>query len=285
MPILTAEELVQNLPRPFRGKITRSIAKGVMHLLSVDKVNAMYDRVADKKGPDFTKALLEDQNIRYRIGNADRLDQLPDGPFITISNHPYGHLDGIILVDIFGHLRPDFKVMVNALISRIRAMGQNFITVVPIGKKRTEAKAESISGVRETMQHLQDGGCVGFFPSGAVSDLSLKEKCVRDREWTEAAIKQIRHAKVPIVPVRFFDGNSKFYYRLGAFLGPAIRLLRLPTEATNKKNTEPRVGIGEIISVERQKECTSLEEFGRMLRESVYGMSLPENWSYPKENR
>ena len=48
--------------------------------------------------------MLKDVRTDYRIGNPERLDMLPDGPFITISNHPYGGLDGIILIDLFGHI-------------------------------------------------------------------------------------------------------------------------------------------------------------------------------------
>lgn len=91
-------------------------------MLAIDKVNDLYDRNSDRQGPDFARAVLEDIGVGYEILNADVLQRLPDGPFITISNHPYGHIDGVMLVDIFGHIRPDFKVMVNKFLGRIETL-------------------------------------------------------------------------------------------------------------------------------------------------------------------
>ena len=193
-----------------RGKRGASLVKKLMHLASVDKVNDLYDRNCQWQGADFAGALLRDIGIDFLIGNPQRLETLPEGPFITVSNHPYGHLDGITLIDVLGHVRPDYKVMVNEILAHIRAMSPNFINVVPKGDKETEPKASSLGGVRETLGHLRDGHAVGFFPSGAVSDLSLKDRCIRDREWQMPVLRLIQKAGVPVVPIRFFDRNSLF---------------------------------------------------------------------------
>ena len=259
------------------GKIGRKLIEMAMHSLRLDAVNALYDRNAACKGAEFAKALFDDQGISLKIGNPRRLLSLPQGAFITVSNHPYGHIDGIALIDIFAHLRPDFKVMVNSIISRIKTLEENLITVVPTGRERTAPKTESINGVREVLNSIRSGSPVGFFPSGAVSDLSIRDKCIRDRQWQEPALKLIRKAEVPVIPVRFFDRSSNFYYLLG-LISSSVRLLRLPSEVLNKGGQAIRIGIGETIPVERQRECGSLEEFGTMLRESVYSMPLPEEW-------
>ena len=89
-------------------------------MLSIDKVNDLYDHNSSVTGPDFARAVLKDIGVEYEVLNKDVLKHLPDGAFITISNHPYGHIDGVMLVDLFGHIRPDFKVMVNKFLGRIR---------------------------------------------------------------------------------------------------------------------------------------------------------------------
>jgi putative hemolysin len=196
-------------------------------------------------------------------------DLIPDGAFITISNHPCGHIDGISLIDLFGHIRPDYKVMVNQFLGRIEALSDNFICVTPTGSERNSPTKESIQGIKDSVAHIRNGGVLGVFPSGAVSDLSLKDGCIRDREWQEPLLRLIKKLNVPIVPVHFVDRNSNFYYFLG-LIGWKVRLLRLVTEVFNKRGKRTRIAIGEIISPERQDEFNDLYSFGAFLRNKVY---------------
>lgn len=277
MPLLSVKDM-EHMSRLFRGRLGNAIAGGLIHILSIDRVNKLYDSNIDMKGPDFAAAVLNDVGFEYQIGVADdpslRLaDILPSGPFITISNHPCGHLDGVSLVDIFGHIRPDYKVMVNRILARVKPLEGNFIEVTPVGNERKTPTAASISGVKEALRHLRDGGSLGLFPSGAVSDLSLKERCIRDRQWQEAVIRLIMKAEVPVVPVRFFDGNSAFYYSLG-LIDWRVRLLRLPAEVFNKRGKTMHIGVGRPISVRQQKQYgKDVEAFRDFLRNSVYGMT------------
>lgn len=270
MPLLTVEELDRNF-RSFRGKCGNDLARRLMGALSIDKVNDLYDRNCMNKGPDFTRSVLGELGVEYEIINPHILEELPHGPFITISNHPYGGIDGLILVDIFGHLRKDYKVMVNRFLGRIQALEQNFICVTPTGKERTVPTDESISGIREALRHVRTGHSLGIFPSGAVSDLSLKECCIRDREWQEPVIRLIRKLKVPVVPVAFLDRNSDFYYSLG-LIDWKVRLLRLPSEVFNKRKKRTRVALGPVIAPEKQAEYVDLNEFAEFLRASVYDL-------------
>lgn len=282
MPLLSKEEL-EGMTPVFRGKVGNALAECLMRMLDVDELNALYDRLQEHSGPDFASAVLNDIGIDVSIGYAPGADAdlgaiLPEGPFITISNHPCGHVDGVALVDLFGHLRPDYKVMVNRILGRVKNLESNFISVTPTGNQRTAATAASISGVKAALQHLRDGGALGLFPSGAVSDLSIRDRCVRDREWQEPVIRLIRKAKVPILPVRFFDGNSSFYYSLG-LIDWRVRLLRLPSEVFNKRGKRFRVGIGPLIPVEVQDGFDKdIEGFSAFLRSSVYDMPLPEKF-------
>ena len=273
MPVISVEEAQRLLPK-LDSKAGAALIRRLMHLAAVDRVNDLYDRNCQHRGPDFADGILRDIGVDYQVGNAERLQQLPEGAFITVSNHPYGHVDGMVLVDLFAHLRADYKVMVNQILGHIQALSPNFIKVIPTGNEKTGPKAASLNGVRETLAHLREGHPMGFFPSGAVSDLSLKDHAIRDRQWQEPVLRLIQKAGVPVIPVRFFDRNSLFFYRLG-LIDWKVRLLRLCWEVTNKKGKDVRIGIGEAISVERQKACATLEEFGQLLRSSVYDMPLP----------
>ena len=84
-------------------------------------------------------------------------------------------------------------------------------------------------------------------------------------------------AKVPILPIRFFDRNSALFSLLG-LVSWKIRTLRLPHEIINKKNSAIRIGVGNILTLEEQSKYENAEDFGKWLRESVYGMPKPEKF-------
>lgn len=276
MPLLTIEEL-ETLSPAFRGKAGNALGKGLMKMLSVDRVNDLYDRNMSLKGPAFARAVLDDLGIHPEVSFAEGF-VLPEGPFITVSNHPCGHIDGVALVDVFARMRPDYKVMVNRMLSRVEALGDNFIPVTPTGSVRTAPTAASVRGVKAALAHIRAGGALGLFPSGAVSDLDIaaavglrksSEPAVRDREWQEAVIRLVMKAGVPVVPVRFFDGNSRFYYSLG-LIDWRVRLLRLLPEVFNKGGRPFRIGVGPVISVGEQP--GSVDALRALLRSAVYGM-------------
>ena len=279
MVVITPQDAAERFPSVFKGR------KWLFHLAAwltgIDKVNAVHDRV-DKAGtaygPAFAKALMEDIEIDFRIGHAERLSNLPEGPFIVIANHVYGHIDGICLLDIFGEKRPATKVMVNEMLTWIPGLAPSFIAVNPTVGARKTASATSINGVKNALLQLKSGEPLCIFPSGAVADLKPRERwTLCEREWQDAAIRLIQKARVPVIPVRFFDRNSRFYYALG-LLDYRIRFVRLFHEMFNKHGQTPRMGIGEVISVQEQEKYTDLQEFKAFLRSSVYDMPLPESF-------
>jgi putative hemolysin len=268
------ENYFESVSSFFRGEKGFKRAQLFMRLFSIDRVNWVYDRSGCYSGARFASSLLNDLGVNYVIGNSERLKQLPDGAFITISNHPYGGIDGIMLIDLMAGIRPDYKLMVNKMLSLVKTMAENFISVTPTGSKKTGITSASIQGVRETLTCLKGGHPVGFFPSGAVSDFSLKDMRIRDRKWQTSIIHLIKSVKVPILPIRFFDTNSKFFYFLG-LINWRIRSLRQPAELFNKRGQKHRIGIGNIISVKEQDNYNDISTFGAFLRKIIYEMPVP----------
>lgn len=272
MPLLSANEL-ENTSVIFKGKTGHSIAELLIRLFNINKINNLYDRHRASSGPEFAADILHDIGTDIIVKDiASSLESIQQGPFITISNHPCGHIDGISLIDIFGHIRPDYKLMVNGILSRIENLNDNFISVIPLGNTRTSPTATSIRGLKTAMQHVRNGHPLGIFPSGAVSDLKLWKGTIEDREWQLPTIRFIRKARVPIIPVRFHDGNSPLYYSLG-LISWKLRLLRLPSEVFNKKDKPFRITIGNVITVEEQDVYgEDLNGFSKFLRSKVYDL-------------
>ncbi|MBD5291581.1 MAG: hypothetical protein HDS24_05915 [Bacteroides sp.] len=248
------------------------IVKALMHWLIIDKCNEVHSRYCYETGVKFSNLLIDEAyHIRKRIDNEDVLDMFPSAPFITVSNHPLGALDGIMLIDIIGRHRPDFRVMVNMFLNYISAMRPSFIAVDPSKSDDPEKKRVTMDGIREAMRHVREGHPIGFFPAGAVSKID-RTLHIRDRQWQPSIIRLIKQLKVPVIPVYFHDHNSTFFNILG-LIDWRLRTLRLPRELFNKTGREMHVSFGNPISVEKQAEFSDLESFGRFLRQQTYSLS------------
>jgi putative hemolysin len=260
--------------RIFRGRVGHWLAETIIRFLAIDRVNQVCDHSSAYKGVEFASRLLDDLDVDYMVGPPERLGFLPEGTFIIVSNHPYGGLDGVILIDLVGRIRPDIRFMVNKILSKFKTLNDNIISVTPTGARKSNVTAESIKGMRETLRLIREGHPVGFFPSGAVSDFRMKDFRIKDRDWQNSILHLIHAAKVPIVPIRFFGANSPFFYFLG-LIHWKVRTWRLPYEIFNKKANKVRVGIGDIISVEEQNKFSDYMSLGAYLRKTVYEMPKP----------
>ena len=245
----------------------------LLHFLSVDKVNRVHANCCDTPGPEFARRLLFDEfRLTLRIDNEQILDNLPERAFITVSNHPFGALDGIALIHIIGSRRPEFKVLVNMILNQITAMRPNFIAVDPLASTDPSKRSVSVNGIRQALRQLSDGNPVGFFPAGAMSKTTLRHG-LQDREWQKSVLQIIHRAKVPVIPIFFHGGNSWWCNLLGHICWPA-RSLRLPAEVFRKVGTEIHISVGDPISpAEQALHAVTPETLGKFLREKTYELS------------
>ena len=250
-----------------KGK--RRLVEGLIHFLSIDKCNDMHSRLCDTPGPDFCRRMLDELDIKLKIDNAELLDNLPEGPFVTVSNHPFGALDGVTLIDLIGSRRPEFKVMVNMTLNYISALRPSFIAVDSLASDDPVKKAVSVRGIKEAMSRIRNGHPVGFFPAGAVANLNGHLR-LEDREWQPTVIRLIKKMNVPVIPIYFHGSNSWWFNFLG-IVSWQLRTLRLPAEIFKKAHKTIHISIGNPISVEEQNAHSgSLEELGLFLREKTF---------------
>jgi len=261
---------IQNFSPFFKSKLGVILAENILRWLSFDKVNRIHSNHCHLRGAAFTSGMLSDplMDVKYKIHNEERLDTLPEGAFITVSNHPIGSLDGIILIDIFASRRPDFKVMVNGVLTKINAMADNFISVTPKTDDNILPNPANVNGVRLSLGRLKDGHPMGFFPAGAMSFINRKGQ-ICDLPWVHSVIRLIRKAKVPVYPVYFDCRNSGFFYLLGK-ISWKIRTLRVAYEAFNKRGKTLDVYIGEPIPAQVIRQTANDEELAGFLYNKTY---------------
>ncbi|MDE6461893.1 MAG: lysophospholipid acyltransferase family protein [Muribaculaceae bacterium] len=259
---------IMNIIKPLDGH--PRLANALIRLLSLDKVNRAHGACCDTPGARFTERLLFEQfNNTLRIDGQETLDNLPQGPFITVSNHPFGALDGIVLIHLIASRRPEFKVMVNMFLNHISAMRPNFIAVDPMAQNDPAKRAVSVNGIRQALRQLQQGEPVGFFPAGAMSKIDWRGR-LQDRPWQDSVLQIIYRAGVPVIPIYFHGSNSWWFNLLGHICWPA-RTLCLPSEVFRKNGKEIHVSVGRPITVSEQMlHHGSPRELGDFLRARTY---------------
>jgi putative hemolysin len=266
MGLVTAKEVAKAINLERYGFFGTFMGWMLMKITQLSSINAFYEKHKHLEGKPFLDAILEHYEIDFEIPEED-IKRLPkDGAFITISNHPLGGIDGILLLKLLLQHREDFKIIANFLLHRVEPLAPFILPVNPF-ENHKDAKS-SISGFKSALQHLNDGHPLGIFPAGEVS--TYKDgKLIVDKPWEEAALKLIRKAEVPVVPIYFHAKNSKLFYSLSK-INDIFRTAKLPSELTTQRNRAIKVRIGQPISLAAQNENDTLEDFADLLRRKTY---------------
>ena len=246
-----------------------SAARVLMTVLRINKINKLYDDIRHFRGMDFIDALIEKLQLEYEVSEEEVKKVPAEGPFIIVANHPYGGIDGMLLVKVLEHYRSDVKVMSNFILNKLEPVSSYMLPVNPF-ERRKEA-ASSIMGIKMALEHLKEGGVLCIFPAGEVSSYNEDNYGIADREWQYPAMRMIKKARVPVVPVYFQGSNSRLFHILG-LIHPTLRTVRLPAEVFNKKHKKIRIRVGNPVSVKEQDTITDISTYGRYLRAKTYAL-------------
>jgi|WetSurSiteA1Bulk_404760.scaffolds.fasta_scaffold10495_2 putative hemolysin len=267
MKLLTSRELAQasNLNTPGGMFISETL----MQIFRYNKVNKIYSSAYDSDPAVFINSILDHLDIRYEVPEKD-LDNLPaEGPFITVSNHPFGGIDALILLKILTAHRSDVKVAANFVLQNIDPLKDHILPVDPVERPR-EFKA-AFKGMMEALNYVREGHVVAVFPAGEVSTYQTESNLIVDCEWQETVLRLIRMAQVPVVPVYFHGTNSRWYHILGR-IHPLLRTAKLASELINKRHKIIPVRIGRPVTIREQDEFQDIARFGRYLRARTYSL-------------
>jgi len=271
MGLVTAKEVAKAINVDKYGFLGTFSGWILMKILKISNLNKVYDRNRHLKDVAFLNGILDDLQIKFEIPEED-LKRLPkDGAYITISNHPLGGIDGVLLLKLMLEREPNFKIIANFLLHRIEPLKKYIMPVNPF-ENHKDAKS-SVVGIKETLRHLSDGKPLGMFPAGEVS--TYKDgKLKVDKPWEEGAIKVIRKAQVPVIPIYFHAKNSRLFYLLSKISG-TFRTAKLPSEVFSQKKRVIKVRVGKPISVSEQNEYKTIDEYSEFLRKKTYMLANP----------
>jgi len=277
MSLVTSKEISKALHFEKLGGFGDLFGWMILKTLRISRLNEIYDKHKHKKDVVFLDAILREIKIDFEIPKED-LDRIPkDGAFITVSNHPLGGIDGVLLLKLMVEKRPDYKIIANFLLQRIEPLKKYVMPVNPFENRKD--MQSSLAGIKNALAHLKNGNPLGIFPAGEVSTYKDGELVV-DKPWEEGAIKIIKKANVPVVPIYFHANNSKLFYFLST-ISDTLRTAKLPSEFIGQKNKTIKVRIGKPITVKEQNAFASLDDFHDYLRKKTYMLAN----SFEKEKR
>jgi putative hemolysin len=266
MKIITTEEFAKatkldKLKMP-------GLAALLMELMKINQVNKLFAQAQPKQGPDFVDAILEGCGIDIEFDERELKNIPTDGSFIAIANHPYGGIEGMVLLKLLCMVRPDAKLMANFILKKIPNLADYFVAVNPF---ENVEHSSSISGLKTTLELLKSGTPMGIFPAGEVSTYKVEQKQITDRTWQPVVGKIIAKAKVPVVPI-YFHGNNGLLFNLLSLIHPTLRTAKLPSELFNKHGHTIKLRIGKPINVTDIPDYNNPVKLLNFLRSRTYAL-------------
>jgi len=271
MALVTSKEIAQVIGLQKLGFFGTFVGWVLLRILRISVINKIYDNNKNKTDLDFLNGVLDDCNINFEIPDED-LKRIPkEGPFITISNHPLGGVDGVLLLKLLVEKRTDYKIIANFLLHRVTPLKPYVMPVNPF-EDRKDVKS-SLTGIKNALLHLREGKPLGIFPAGEVSTYKDGKLNV-DKPWEEGAVKLIKKANVPVIPIYFHAKNSRLFYFLSK-ISDTLRTAKLPSELVSQRGKVIKVRIGKPISVKDQKEYKDIPSFYEFIRKKTYMLANP----------
>ena len=256
---------------PGDAPLKRLIIRLIERMTGQPRLKRLYRqyRADDEAGPFWEEAL---RRLRLTlVFDRAPLAQWPTtGPLVIVCNHPFGVIDGVAICALTARLRPDFRILTNAVLTKADEIRGHLL---PVDFSETpEALRTNLKSRNLARAHLAAGGCLIVFPAGGVSTTpSLWHRKATDAEWKSFTARLILGAKAPVAPLYFAGQNSRLF-QIASHLHQTLRLSLLFKEVHDRMGSEIRLRAGKLIAFE---EIAHLGPAALMteLRSRTYGLA------------
>lgn len=258
---------------PSHNLLQKAVIRTIEGLTGQPKLKRLYLDHQKEKRPDaefFDAAVTK---LRLTVDfDEGRLQGLPrSGPLVVVANHPYGVVDGILICWLVSQVRPDFKILTNAVLCQAPEL-QDY--VLPVDFSGTaEALATNLRSRAEARDMLKAGETVIVFPGGGVANTArVLDRSATDLPWQPFTSHLIRQSRATVAPFYFFGQNSRAF-QLASHVSPVLRLSLLFNEVRRLMGTTIRVGVGDPIPFEAIEHLKDREALALHLRQETLGLS------------
>jgi putative hemolysin len=197
----------------FDNPVRRAIIGSVEWVTGKARIIRMiraFEAKGKQTGQAFWQAALDVMGIDL-LTPQDQLDHIPRaGPVVLVANHPHGLVDGMILAELIGRVRPDYRILTRAFLTDLDEDAAQFLIPVPF-PHQADAQEQMVAMRRAAMDHLGRGGLVALFPSGVVASSPGLFSPAQEADWNLFTAKMIRISGAQVVPCYFPGSNSRWY--------------------------------------------------------------------------
>jgi putative hemolysin len=232
----------------------------------------MNSPVARRSAEDSLHELVSLPGFRMKVEMV-REDSIPEsGPFIIVSNFPFGGIEELLLARAIHPLRSDLLIPNGYLHTGPHA--PQGIQVTWPGGDKVDTTLAGIGDPAFIQGLTRDGIPVGLFPAGKAATFRWRDLSLHERRWPLAVIKTIMKARVPVIPV-FFDAGRIRFYPFFSLVNQEMRNRLLHAELSRLSGSNLTVRIGRPVSVKEQKRIHEARDFGRYLRMRTLSLGVP----------
>ena len=169
-----------------------------------------FERHGEVHGQDFWRVTLDVMRIPLTTPK-QQIDRIPpSGPTVLVANHPHGLVDGMVLAELIGRRRQDYRILTRSLLTGIDREAAAYMIPVPFPHE-PDAQRKMLDMRRAALDHLARGGLVAVFPSGSVAASETAFGPPVEAGWNVFTAKLIRTSRAAIVPCYFPGRNSRAY--------------------------------------------------------------------------
>ena len=173
------------------------------------------------------------------------IDRIPaTGPLIIVANHPHGLVDGVVLAELIGRVRTDYKILTRSLLTGVAEIAE-FTIPVPFPHE-DDAREKNLEMRDRAMDHLGQGGVVVIFPSGVVASSDSWWGPAIERDWNPFTSKMILRSGAKVLPIHFAGQNSRVY-QIANRVSATVRQGLLLHEVVHALNKPQRPHIGNVF--------------------------------------
>ena len=256
---------------PFQRNTIKTLELLTGKLRLLRKVR-QFEKIGIPFGQPFWRQALDLLGIKLLTSKSE-LSKIPKkGSLIITANHPHGLVDGMVLAELIGKVRTDYKILTRSLLTGVNQIDQ-FMIPVPFDHEEN-ALQKSLEMRRRAMEHLENGGVIVLFPSGKVASSETMFGKVVEGDWNPFTAKLIQKSGADVLPV-FFPGSNSRIYQIANQISATLRQGLLIYEVVHAMNKPQKPLIGNII---KQDEISSWKSdprgFMKWLREKTIELGL-----------
>ena len=231
-----------------------------------------FENMGTHKGQAFWPATMTAMGIEVQTPQ-DQLEHIPEtGPVVFVANHPHGMVDGMILADLIGRRRNDYRILTRSLLTGIDESAASYMIPVPF-PHQDDAQRKMIEMRARAMEHLGNGGLIALFPSGVVATSKTMWGPVIEEEWNVFTAKMIKRSGATVVPI-YFPGQNSRWYQVANQVSPMLRQGLLIHEVIHACNKPQTPVVGKPIGADEVRDWTGNQrEFVGWLRDRTLALA------------